>query len=591
MKRLLPCQPRRFGFPAAAGLVALLSLLAAAPAQAQLDGLLRQAIGGRGGAEVDRLTRSAQPLRRDLDRAADAATCDKMTAWLSRIDDIPPEVLARRFGGAARGSVETQATAQIPYESWLLEDGRFVPAFGKPYDAIGPDEAASLQKLRCASPRNAAGQAITDNMFFYRVFQPAFQPRYAQGVRQIRTARQEADAALADLGSLSADEAGLRRLTEMRQNLPRWSAFMTPDRRASFEGAFAAADRRVAQPVQFAAARQSVAQARGYEGLQSLVALHVEMERSKSASRSGAANPAIAELRSKEAEIARQIVADEKARIDALGTGPSGLERGVQWHKEYQARYERLAATATDLKELPAYFEQRRSGVLEAAQGELSGRMSRARSGAEVDEMIARYLPLESDRRSLAGTALLTRASESRDELYKRSVLGNQAAAEPAARAEAARPDTRRTVAKADDTAPARRSADSETSGSGEPGASEMYDILKNRFDQVAASIRERDASCQRGLGNDVGKAILCLSNGTLKGAGAGEPMKITRFEKLGCARASGKAGWMCDYLIATTGAMYDNLGALGVEAKRPGAAQARFLRSSGGWIAFFDEK
>jgi hypothetical protein len=193
--------------------------------------------------------------------------------------------------------------------------------------------------------------------------------------------------------------------------------------------------------------------------------------------------------------------------------------------------------------------------------------------------------------------------AEWRDELDKRSVLSrNAGAAEP-------RPSTpvassvsgRKTDPRADPKAATpewsdavvRPTTQQERPARGEPTESEMYDLLRAKFAAVAEQIQEMKSSCRGGYSqNDPGKAVLCLMGGLGGVAGADEPLKITRFEKLGCERANGKPGYVCDYLIATSGRMHDALGpSMAAIAGRGGAGQARFLQSSSGWIAFFGEK
>ena len=125
---------------------------------------------------------------------------------------MPPEVLERRFGGAAGRTDPTAAATQLPYESWLFQDARFAPAFGKRFDEVPADELAALQQAGngCVSPRNARGQAISDNMLFLRAFDPRYHPGYALGVQKIREAQAQVDSATTDLAQFAPDDEGDR---------------------------------------------------------------------------------------------------------------------------------------------------------------------------------------------------------------------------------------------------------------------------------------------------------------------------------------------------------------------------------------------
>ena len=551
-----------------------------------LNSILQQ-LGGRDARQAQRAAQQAQRAAQQANRAAERQdredACARISAWLANIDSLPPEVQQRRFGGGARPGMAGAAPAalQVPYESWLLEDSRFVPTFGQPFDALPADERDRLQRAGsgCQSPRNARGQATADNMLFYRAFHPQYFPTYAQGVKTIRGARAEVDAALQELQSLRADDTGLQRYRELNAQAQRLSGFLGETRRAEYRQALASANQRVAQVVNAAHGRQAAAQARGYEGLLALVQLQAQMNRD------GGAASASNELRARQSEIARELVAQERDRIEALGSGLVGLERGVQWYGEYQTRYAKPAVSVPELREMLTHFEQRRGATLDASQAELSARIVQTRSESELQPLVARYLPLEMDQRRPSGTALLTRVAEWRDELRKRSVLGSGAMA-------AAEPPPAAPRQRSESTTAARAAPVAERVAAGEPTESEMFDLVKNKLDSAAAEVRNMAESCKGGFSNnDPGKAILCLAGGMGNAAGAGEAMRITKFEKLGCERASGKPGYVCDYLLATSGGAARSMGpSMAAIAGRGGAGQGRFLRTRDGWIAFFGE-
>jgi hypothetical protein len=580
------------GLPAT-GCAALLCAAFASDAGAQgLDGLLQQ-LGGRNARQAVReaqgLQRSAQQAGRVVERQDRERTCAKITEWLSNIDSLPLEIQQRRFGGARPGAQAGSAAAlQIPYESWLLEDARFVPTFGQPFDALPADERERLQHAGngCQAPRNARGQATADNTLFYRAFLPQYFPVYAQGVKAIRATRLEIDTARKELPLLSADARGFERYRELAAKSSQWTAFMGEAERAQYKQLLTSANERVAQSVYAERGRRAAAQASGYDGLMQLVQLQSEMTRDGVGA---AAMPP--EVRSRQSELSRELVAQERGRIDALGDGTVGLERGVQWYRDYQTRYEKPAAAVAELREMLTYFGQRRAALLDASQAELSQRIRQTRSESEVQALLARYIPLEMDQRRPSGTAVATSAAQWRDELDKRRVLGSSAVAatEAPPATQTNRPRAETVAAREPVSTAAQRSA--ERVSPGEPTESEMYDLVKSRFDNAAAEVRQMADSCKGGFSNDAGKAIMCLAGGMAKQSGADEAMRITRFEKLGCERANGKPGYTCDYLVATSGGATRGMGAsVAAMVGRGGAAQGRFLKTREGWIAFFGE-
>jgi hypothetical protein len=74
--------------------------------------------------------------------------------------------------------------------------------------------------------------------------------------------------------------------------------------------------------------------------------------------------------------------------------------------------------------------------------------------------------------------------------------------------------------------------------------------------------------------------------------AGVRKSSGRTSPRKLCCGRASGKPGFVCDYMIGVSGGITAAMG-LSVAAMygRGGAAQARFLKIKKGWTVFFGEK
>lgn len=114
-----------------------------------------------------------------------------------------------------------------------------------------------------------------------------------------------------------------------------------------------------------------------------------------------------------------------------------------------------------------------------------------------------------------------------------------------------------------------------------EPSEDVIRALVQARFDRKANKIQRMASSCQNGQAGALG-AMLCLSVAPLAAMGGAEPLHIDRLRKLGCAPASGKAGYVCDYLIETSHPIDQMFGGL---VDRNGAGQARFLESADGWV------
>lgn len=523
--------------------------------------------------------RSASSERRENVRSDRLAACERVAAWFAGTEHIPPEALARRFGGGPRGERGSPAM-QLPYEAWLLQDARFEPAFGKRYDEMPVEEGRALHEASrggCAMPRNERGQAMSDGMLLFRAFDPRFQAQYVQAVRRIREARGTVQRTLQDLATLAPGDEARQALGRQAAQRVELEGYLDDAGRAALRRAFAEAYARAVAPANEARVAAAVAQARGLDGLKALGRLQDELLAEARAA--GTEAPLPAALRERRAALAAEVAAGERARVDALGSGLVALERGAQWHADYRQRLEPLLGSSGAGRGLLEHFEARRAAALQAAGGELAQRIAAARSEGELQALQARYLPLAFDERHPAGTALFTRIAEQRDELHKRSVLGSAAPAGGGA-------DAAPTVRPRPTAAP---------TATGEPSESDMYDAFNAVLQARNAAARDTAERCNnRQFQNDPVLAMQCLQFGlgvgtTGGGQGVRAPeFKVAGFRKLGCEKAQGETGWRCDYAAGISGNVQlpPSMAALMGGGNH---GQARFIRRGEGWLMIPD--
>jgi hypothetical protein len=96
--------------------------------------------------------------------------------------------------------------------------------------------------------------------------------------------------------------------------------------------------------------------------------------------------------------------------------------------------------------------------------------------------------------------------------------------------------------------------------GDREPTEKEMYAALKAGFDNANAYLKDKEAACRSGAyrrTNDPALAMMCLAGALGTQGRGGLRVGISDFRKIACSRASGRAGWNCDYVasIETPGA------------------------------------
>lgn len=120
----------------------------------------------------------------------------------------------------------------------------------------------------------------------------------------------------------------------------------------------------------------------------------------------------------------------------------------------------------------------------------------------------------------------------------------------------------------------------------GEPSAQAMYLAVKAKADQVNDQLASTYERCQRRqFQNDPMLAMTCL---TILAAGGGDELRarITRFEKLGCARSEGQAGFVCDYVLGfETSSPFMRETMMGELMAMGSVSQGRFVPIREGWL------
>ncbi|MGP1613833.1 MAG: hypothetical protein ACTS5Y_02030 [Pollutimonas bauzanensis] len=555
--------------------------------------------------------RQAALAQRRIDERRKA--CEPAEAWL---EDGP---VASVLGADGRVSAAAQEAAAVA----LLSHGRFERAFGRTYESMTQEEIFALGRqvgscfgqpdgplVRLSLAQKMAASAALNG---YR------QQLYLQGLERVRAAQETLGSVAQQLDALAPDKAGYDKLGQLESRGLALLSLGSAPAVERFKEALAGADARVALPVEQELVRQAISAADGVQGLLALDALRASMYRQPSLA---GADPGAKAARHAHAEaitvrideLAAGIADIERQRIDALGSGLTGLERGLQWQADYKARLAHLSGRVKALADLPRYFRERRLALLEAGGPALARAVADSKDEQDLQALQARYL-LAGDETTVPGTRILTAVADQRRELEKRAALGRRpqedraelasggpAPASLAAGASAAAP-------AGDAVAPGTSGASSASGASGasgagvsspgEPSEETMYDLIRTVLDQGARKQAEMLSQCQ-GDGLRPGDpamnyvcAIVLLGKGIQSGTLAPDkPARILKFEKLGCAPAMGKAGYICDYELAVEKNL--NPALVGPQAKRllegPSAKQARFLQGRDGWRIFYTE-
>ena len=119
-----------------------------------------------------------------------------------------------------------------------------------------------------------------------------------------------------------------------------------------------------------------------------------------------------------------------------------------------------------------------------------------------------------------------------------------------------------------------------------EPSEKEMHAAVAAKFAQINADLSTLAKRCERReFRNDPLLAMQCL---TVCGAGGGScsmSFELTRFEKLGCEKAEGQPGYVCDYVAGFSSNSPFAKGAMNRLTGGGDTGQGRFLWRNDGWM------
>jgi hypothetical protein len=114
-----------------------------------------------------------------------------------------------------------------------------------------------------------------------------------------------------------------------------------------------------------------------------------------------------------------------------------------------------------------------------------------------------------------------------------------------------------------------------------------MYAALKAGFDNANDYMKDKEAACRSGAykkSNDPALAMLCLAGAIGTQGRGGLRVNISGFRKIACSRASGQAGWNCDY-VATIDSPALAMSPIMRELAQDQVLHARFVYTGAQWV------
>ena len=518
--------------------------------------------------------REAAAEKREQKQADKEVWCDKFYAWATNHDGVPPEVVQARFGGGTRLPPEV---ARIRGEAWALQDDRARSLLGKSFDELTEQDFDDLSRRGSCSFGVAGRQSrpLVSADVFTRAQHPQFKADVGRDLSVIRKAQADAKAAAAELGALAVNAAGAQRYEALATAEVNLRPMLGEAQRAVLTAALDEAGSRVLVPGLAERARSAMAGSAGLDGLTTLMKLKRDLADRKFKGGAPALTPVVAELNANLQRLVGEVVLTERKRLDALGSGTEALERGVSWHRDYEKRIAPHAAEFAELRSLQGEFQERRARTLQTVRAELTTQIGRSPTSAELEQWVSRYLPLASDAQSPAGAELMAKVEQRRELFERNRVLGRAPA------------DTSRTAPSPSPTP--ERGGQASNQSRGEPSEEDIYEAVNAQFAAANASAAAAAESCNSGgAKNDPLLAMRCLAMAGAVGPGSGGTIRpvafrLTRLQKVGCAPASGQAGYMCDYVAGFegNGTLPPSMAAI---VRNGSLTQARFIRLGGGW-------
>ena len=512
--------------------------------------------------------------RRKQEIAAREQACENIRGWLGK--SPLPNTVARPSGATANAAVIA-----------LIQDDRFMPFFGKTYDQLTREELLAYSSRilgYCFGMPNGplASMSPTDKRAAIDTLSTIYFPINVRTLNDLRQAQRELEKLAEQADGLQVTEADYLKFKEIQNTAAGLLARLPDAKHTRYQTAVAAAEQRIVIPVESERVRKAVEEAHGYEGALALVRLDGEFGSTVSSTaleRARASNREM--IRAKLSNIGSGLLDIERQRVDALGTGLVGLERGVQWSTEFNSRYREMFPYLKGSSAALRYFQDKRLALMGGAYQDLVQRISSARSNVEIEEISRRYL-LREDFTTVPGSAVATAITNQRAELEKRAVLGRRLEEERAAlaRKDAAPTGSRASAASA---APAAaRGGDL-----GEPSEETMFELVKAQVDAVSKGPQAEGCDSRERMRNDPGLALLCMGAAMNRSANSTHgPMRITKFEKLGCAK-SRVSGYSCEYILGLTGGSISAMGAMGGIVSKGEVVRRRFVQTQNGWLMF----
>lgn len=496
--------------------------------------------------------------------------------WTAQLTDAYPDLRP----------MHTQLGRLFPMAKNLFRDAYFTPHFDKPFDELGRGKLEQIASTINDIPRPrgnfpeerpaGAAHAVSHSIHTRGGFKEANMHLVVRALRVIDAWRAQALKRLANVQDASDPLRMIQRLEAAETNL---LATHWPHEREAFARAVEQARGAATGPALIARVDALLASTEGVSGA---LELHAA-KRVSSGSATDLDGTRLADLmalvpsKTRQAQQARlderidallrTAVATDREMLSRFGTDINTLEATSEFHADLRQKYGALA-THGAVRPLFDALAQQRGPALIAAADDIQAQLETTQSSHAVDQLVAQYLNVPSDRSDPHGARLLQQAEVRKAALKQREAILAKERAEARRRAASA-------CAQAS-TATGRYQ--------GEPTERDMCTVIEAQLRAADENLEAARENGCTGSSNDPVSAVFCMM-GTLGTIGGGPQLSVRSFRKVACAPALNRPGFLCDYVVALKSGNPTMQSILNMV---PGGEliTRRFVQSGDGWLA-----
>lgn len=272
----------------------------------------------------------------------------------------------------------------------LLEDARFMAAFGKTYDQFTNEEIEKNERIfhACFQPGMPMADLNGRSGAAHTLFEVARRPALLAQLTATRNKSTPVDLLTAELPTLQPGESGTTRFQAIQAASPRALATASNSQIVAYRAAEASARSRIivaGDDQRLAAALADIPS--DPSGLDKLFQLAQKLELPNKQNDPDAQRQ-LSEIRTRQQALGAKLAAPEYARIDAFGEGMEGLERSKKWLENNSfVNYPRIQSVA----DLRRYYNEKRAKIMQPLKEKLDSKIEAMKTSIEVDDFRHQY--------------------------------------------------------------------------------------------------------------------------------------------------------------------------------------------------------